>query len=116
DEVLNRQRKVIYAERRKVLEGADLQEQIAGMIDDVLDGYVRSATAEGDASEWDLDKLWTAFKQVYPVSFTVDEFIDENGGLGSITPDLISARVCEDAHEAYERSEEHTSELQSREK
>src|SRR5690606_20195330 len=71
DEVLNRQRKVIYAERRKVLEGADLQEQIAGMIDDVLDGYVRSATAEGDASEWDLDKLWTAFKQVYPVSFTV---------------------------------------------
>jgi len=106
DEVLNRQRKVIYAERRKVLEGADLQEQIAGMIDDVLDGYVRSATAEGDASEWDLDKLWTAFKQVYPVSFTVDEFIDENGGLGSITPDLISARVCEDAHEAYERREE----------
>src|SRR5690606_27827690 len=70
------------------------------------DGYVRSATAEGDASEWDLDKLWTAFKQVYPVSFTVDEFIDENGGLGSITPDLISARVCEDAHEAYERREE----------
>src|SRR5690606_10393071 len=106
DEVLNRQRKVIYAERRKVLEGADLQEQIAGMIDDVLDGYVRSATAEGDASEWDLDKLWTAFKQVYPVSFTVDEFIEENGGLGSITPDLISARVCEDAHEAYERREE----------
>ncbi|MFW5420250.1 preprotein translocase subunit SecA [Nocardiopsis sp. CNT-189] len=106
DEVLNRQRKVIYAERRKVLEGADLQEQIAGMIDDVLDGYVRSATAEGDASDWDLDKLWTAFKQVYPVSFTVDEFIDENGGLGSVTPDLISARVCEDAHEAYERREE----------
>ncbi|WP_017593440.1 preprotein translocase subunit SecA [Nocardiopsis potens] len=106
DEVLNRQRKVIYAERRKVLEGADLQEQIAGMIDDVLDGYVRSATAEGDASDWDLDKLWTAFKQVYPVSFTVDEFIDENGGLGSLTPDLISARVCEDAHEAYERREE----------
>src|SRR5690606_28463702 len=106
DEVLNRQRKVIYAERRKVLEGADLQEQIAGMIDDVLDGYVRSATAEGEASEWDLDKLVTAFKQVYRVSFTVDEFIDENGGLGSITPDLISARVCEDAHEAYERREE----------
>ncbi|WP_017559260.1 preprotein translocase subunit SecA [Nocardiopsis baichengensis] len=106
DEVLNRQRKVIYSERRKVLEGADLQEQIAGMVDDVLDGYVRSATAEGDAGDWDLDKLWNAFKQVFPISFTVDDLIEENGGLGSLTPDLISERVREDAHAAYTRREE----------
>ncbi|WP_017538503.1 preprotein translocase subunit SecA [Nocardiopsis halophila] len=106
DEVLNRQRKVIYSERRKVLEGADLQEQIAGMVDDVLDGYVRSATAEGDAGDWDLDRLWNAFKQVFPISFTVDDLIEENGGLGSLTPDLISERVREDAHAAYTRREE----------
>ncbi|MFO7401288.1 MAG: preprotein translocase subunit SecA, partial [Actinomycetales bacterium] len=40
DEVLNQQRKVIYAERRKVLEGADLREQVRGFIRDVISGYV----------------------------------------------------------------------------
>ena len=40
DDVLNRQREVIYAERRKVLEGADLHEQIRHFIDDVIKGYV----------------------------------------------------------------------------
>ncbi|MDA0567271.1 preprotein translocase subunit SecA [Streptomonospora sp. S1-112] len=107
DEVLNRQRKVIYAERRKVLEGADLKDQALGMVDDVLDGYVRAATAEGDPGDWDFDKLWTAFKQVYPVSFTIDELIEENGGeLANLTPDLIAERVLEDAHTAYEAREE----------
>ncbi len=45
DEVLNRQRKVIYAERRKVLEGQDLHEQIQGMIDEVVAGYSRAPPA-----------------------------------------------------------------------
>ncbi|GAA3759827.1 preprotein translocase subunit SecA [Spinactinospora alkalitolerans] len=107
DEVLNRQRKVIYAERGKVLEGADLKEQVESMIDDVLDSYVRVATAEGDPEDWDLDKLWKAFKQVYPIDFTADELIEENGGeLSSLTPELIGHRVREDAHAAYERREE----------
>ena len=46
DDVLNRQREVIYAERRRVLEGEDLHEQIRHFIDDVVDGYVAAATAE----------------------------------------------------------------------
>src|SRR6185312_3924036 len=58
DEVLNRQRTVIYAERRRVLEGADLHEQIERMINEVAAGYVTAATAEGFPEEWDLDKLW----------------------------------------------------------
>ncbi|GAB3208748.1 preprotein translocase subunit SecA [Marinactinospora thermotolerans] len=107
DEVLNRQRKVVYAERRKVLEGADLREQVQSMIDDVLESYVRIATAEGEPDDWDLDKLWKAFKQVYPIGFTVDELIEENGGeVSALTPDLILHRVQEDAHEAYERREQ----------
>ena len=40
DDVMNRQREVIYGERRAVLEGADLHEQIRDMIDDVVEGYV----------------------------------------------------------------------------
>ena len=70
DDVLNRQRKVIYGERRKVLEGADLHEQIREMVDEVTAGYVAGATGEGYPEEWDLDKLWQAFRQLYPVSIS----------------------------------------------
>ena len=105
DEVLNQQRKVIYAERRKVLEGQDLREQMVDMLEEVLRGYVAEETAEGDASDWDLDKLWRAFRQVYPVSFSVDEFIEENGGLHALTSGLIADRIVEDAQEAYETRE-----------
>src|SRR5919106_1153665 len=56
DDVMNRQRQVIYAERRAVLEGADLHEQVRGMIDDVIEGYVTAAT-DGFPEEWDLEAL-----------------------------------------------------------
>ncbi|GHD18273.1 preprotein translocase subunit SecA [Nocardiopsis kunsanensis] len=105
DEVLNRQRKVIYAERRKVLEGQDLRDQMMEMLEEVLRGYVSGETAQGDSVEWDLDRLWRAFKQIYPISFTVDEFIDENGGLENITGRVIADRVVEDAQAAYEARE-----------
>src|SRR4051794_27884022 len=76
DEVLNRQRTVIYDERRRVLEGADLQDQVDHMITDVVGGYVEGATSEGYPEDWDLDQLWTALRSLYPVSVTVDEVIE----------------------------------------
>ncbi len=80
DDVLNRQRQVIYAERRKVLEGADLHEQIREMIDEVITGYVAGATSEGFPEEWDLDTLWTALRQLYRPSMTIDDAVEEVGG------------------------------------
>ena len=80
DDVMNRQRKVVYSERRSVLEGADLEPQISGMIDDVVEGYVKGATADGFPEEWDLDKLWRALKQLYPVGIAVTDVVEEAGG------------------------------------
>ena len=40
DDVLNRQRTVIYEERRRVLEGEDLQEQLRHFVNDVIEGYI----------------------------------------------------------------------------
>src|SRR5579872_230968 len=80
DDVLNRQRKVIYGERRKVLEGADLHEQIRQMVDEVVAGYVAGATADGYPEEWDLDKLWRAFHQLFPIGISVDDVVEEAGG------------------------------------
>jgi preprotein translocase subunit SecA len=107
DDVMNRQRKVVYDERRQVLEGADLQPQIDGMIDDVVDEYVGGATAEGFPEEWDLDKLWRALKQLFPVSITVADLVEEAGGeRAHLTREQIAAAVKEDAHAAYARREQ----------
>ncbi|WP_169982838.1 preprotein translocase subunit SecA [Microbispora sp. H10836] len=107
DEVMNRQRTVIYAERRRVLEGADLHEQVRGFVTDVIDDYVKGATAEGFAEEWDLEKLWKAFGQLYPISFTVDELIERIGGdREDLSAELIAEKVKEDALAAYDRREE----------
>jgi preprotein translocase subunit SecA len=106
DEVLNRQRKVIYAERRRVLEGADLHEQIERMIDEVVAGYVTAATADGFPEEWDLDKLWKAFKQLYPISISSEDLIEESGGREGLTAELLTERIAEDAQAAYVRREE----------
>jgi preprotein translocase subunit SecA len=107
DDVMNRQRHVVYDERRRVLEGADLKPQIQGMLDEVVAGYVAGATAEGFPEEWDLDQLWRAFRQLYPGGMTVDQMIDRAGGdRARLSADLISELVQEDALAAYERREQ----------
>src|SRR6202012_3584642 len=106
DDVLNRQRTVIYAERRKVLEGADLHEQIRSMIDEVIASYVTVATADGYPEEWDLDKLWRAFKQLFPVTLSQDAVIEEAGGdKAGLTADLLTEMAQENAQEASARRE-----------
>jgi preprotein translocase subunit SecA len=107
DEVLNRQRTVIYDERRRVLEGADLQEQVEHMITDVVTGYVEGATSEGYPEDWDLDQLWTALRSLYPISVTVDEVIEEVGGdRNALSTEQLTELLVEDAHAAYEAREE----------
>jgi preprotein translocase subunit SecA len=106
DDVLNRQREVIYTERRRVLEGEDLHEQVRHFIDDVVTGYVTEATAEGFAEEWDLEQLWTALGALYPVGITIDELIEEAGGREGLTADMLLTELRSDAQVAYDRREE----------
>jgi preprotein translocase subunit SecA len=105
DDVLNRQREVIYGERLRVLEGEDLHEQIRHFINDVVTGYVDSATAEGFVDDWDLEKLWTALKTLYPVSITIAEVEEAAGGHGSITAEMLREELTSDAHHAYDARE-----------
>jgi preprotein translocase subunit SecA len=105
DDVLNRQRQVIYGERRKVLEGADLREQIFAFIDDTVTGYVTAATADGFPEEWDLDTLWAAMGNLYPVSVTVAELEASSGGRDGLSSDYLVAEFVADAHAQYEERE-----------
>jgi preprotein translocase subunit SecA len=105
DDVLNRQRTVIYDERRRVLEGEDLHEQIRHFVNDVIDGYVAAETAEGFPDDWDYDRLWSALKTLYPVSITPDDVAELAGGRSGITADLLREQITSDAHHAYDARE-----------
>jgi preprotein translocase subunit SecA len=107
DEVLNKQRTVIYGERRKVLDGADLSDQIRDMVAEVVRGYIEGATASGYAEEWDLDQLWSALKTLYPISLSADEAIDQAGGHKSdLTREFLIEELTADAQAAYDAREE----------
>ncbi len=103
DDVLNRQRQVIYAERRRVLEGEDISDQIRGFLDDTVAAYVEAETGENAGDEWDLDRLWTALRTLYPVSLDIDE-LDESSG-GALTQEFLTAELQADAEAAYDRRE-----------
>ncbi|MGW7007740.1 preprotein translocase subunit SecA [Streptomyces sp. NPDC054933] len=105
DEVLNRQREVIYAERRRVLEGEDLREQILHFMDDTVDDYIKAETSEGFAEEWDLEKLWGAFAQLYPVTVTIEELDEAAGDRAGVTAEFISEMIEDDIHKQYEARE-----------
>jgi len=107
DEVMNKQRTVVYDERRRVLEGADLTEQIRPMITDVVTSYVEGATASGYPEEWELDQLWTALKTLYPISLTIDEAIEQAGGeKADLTREFLVEELVADAQAAYDQREE----------
>ncbi|HEX6248415.1 MAG TPA: preprotein translocase subunit SecA [Nocardioidaceae bacterium] len=105
DDVMNRQRQVIYAERRAVLEGADLRDQVRGMIDDVVTGYVAGAT-EGIPAEWDLEALWSALKTLYPVSLDLSAVEEEAGGRDGLSREGLTEDLKADAQSAYAAREE----------
>jgi preprotein translocase subunit SecA len=107
DEVLNRQRTVIYDERRRVLDGADLQDQVQHMITDVVTSYVEGATAEGYPEDWDLDQLWTALRSLYPISVTEADVVAEAGGDRSgLSAEQLTQLLVDDAQAAYEARED----------
>jgi preprotein translocase subunit SecA len=116
DDVLNRQRLVIYDERRRVLQGENIEEQVHDFINDTVSGYVNSVTSEGYPESWDLEKMWDALKQLYPVKVSLEEIVDESGGdIGGLSADLLNAVLVEDAESAYNAREEELGEEVARE-
>ena len=108
DEVMNEQRKVIYRERREILESADIAANIQAMIDETITAYVRGATMNGYVEDWDLESLWHALETLYGPSMTVEELIDgtQFGAAGELSADDLLEAVLLDAHTQYEQLEE----------
>ncbi|AIG63785.1 preprotein translocase subunit SecA [Corynebacterium atypicum] len=113
DEVLNEQRKVIYGERHKVLEAADLGDNIRRMINDTVSAYVEGATASGFVEDWDLDALWNALESLYGPAKGYQELIDgtEYGPAGELTAEQLREAVIDDVNAQYDALEETVNEL-----
>lgn len=115
DDVLNRQREAIYKDRGRILQGDDLKEQISGFVDEVLTSIIDARVSEGHAEDWDFEDLWSALKQVYPISITVDDLAEDAGDRTKITRDQIVKEVLADAHVVYDEREESVGEESMRE-
>jgi len=114
DDVLNRQRTVIYDERRRVLDGADLEDQVANFREEVIDAYVAQATT-GPVEEWQVDELFEALGKIYSPSITPDDLAEELGGLGNLTKNRLNQEIQSDIALFYSQREEELGEDATRE-
>ncbi|MDD7945058.1 preprotein translocase subunit SecA [Microbacterium sp. NE2HP2] len=106
DDVLNRQREAIYADRRQVLHGDDLSERVQHFIEDAISAVIDDHTSSGHTESWDFDALWTELKTLYPVGVTIDEVVAEAGNKGRITAEVLKRELLSDAKIAYQNREE----------
>ena len=108
DEVMNEQRKVIYAERREILEGRDVANQVESMIEETVAAYVAGATADGYVEDWDLDELWNALNGLYGPTMTWESLLEgsEFGEPGELPADELRDALIEDALAQYKELEE----------
>jgi preprotein translocase subunit SecA len=103
DDVMNRQRMVIYEQRREVLEGEDISPKVRQWIDEVIGRTVSDFTREEYAEEWDLEALVKQMGTLYDTEVTVDELRED---LGEITRESLVEEFQEDAQDAYSAKEE----------
>ncbi len=105
DDVMNEQRTAVYAERRRILEGEDVEDQIESFIDFVVDDVVTSH-AQGSPDEWDMHAMWTDVKGIYKVSFTPEELADAHGGIDGLSRQVLRTELREDVRAVYEERED----------
>jgi preprotein translocase subunit SecA len=98
DEVMNEQRKVIYAKRMRVIDGEDLRSHLLEVLDSALSDVVESYCPE-DVEDWNLDGLLAEAKLYYPSKFTVGDLSE------AVAREQIHESLLAEATEYYEQRE-----------
>jgi preprotein translocase subunit SecA len=107
DDVMNVQRQVIYAQRRQVLEGEDMSEDVQTWIREVVAAVVDEYAQGEYVEEWDIDGLVAAMEQLYQTEITVEELRDEVG----LDRDAMVDEFVEDALDEYKAKDEDLEQL-----
>ena len=107
DDVMNEQRKQVYATRREILEGGDLREILVdgsedqpGWIEQVIEAAVAAHTESEFGEDWDWEGMWVALHSLYPMRIGLDEIDREK-----ITREDLLDRIFDDAAGFYEERE-----------
>src|SRR5579884_3692325 len=100
DNVLNKHREIIYGERRKILEKADLKENILDMIRQELNELVDNYTSAPHAEDWDFEALAMSLRGILPPSPAYAP-----PALQGLSREEIRERVLDFAENAYEEKE-----------
>jgi preprotein translocase subunit SecA len=103
DDVMNTQRMVIYEQRRRVLEGEDLSDEVREWIREAVESTVTQFTDAEFAEEWDLEGLVTAMESLYGSDITVAELYEE---INVTDRESLIEEFVDDALETYDEREE----------
>jgi preprotein translocase subunit SecA len=100
DDVVNKQREVIYCERRKVLSGADLKKNILDMVNKEIDNFITQHIGSRTNDEWDIPGLIRDLNTIFPLpkEITADS-------LAQLNPGPIKEKLMEYTYQAYEQKE-----------
>ena len=104
DDVLNRHRGRIYEQRRQVLDGDDMSEQVKLWIDDLIEDTVNMFTEGAYSEEWDIEALTNAVAAIYPTEITAQELREDLGA--DVTREALVEEFQTDARDEYEAKEE----------
>ena len=102
DDVMNTQRQVIYEQRRRVLDGEDLSEDVRDWVREVVEANVANATDSEFPEEWDLDALVQQMQALYGTDMTAEELREEV----ELDRDALIEEFVDDALETYEEKEQ----------
>ena len=103
DDVMNTQRMVIYEQRRSVLEGHDLSDEVREWIKETVETSVAQFTDSDFAEDWDLDGLVTSMQSLYGTDITASELREE---INVADREALTEEFVEDALESYEEREQ----------
>jgi len=103
DDVMNTQRMVIYEQRRRVLEGEDLSEDVREWIRETVEASVTQLTDAEFPEEWDLEGIVTNMQSLYGTDITADELREE---VDVTSRDALAEEFVDDALETYEAREQ----------
>ena len=102
DQINNEQREIIYAERRKVLDGNDMRDDIIGMIDEQVEKCVNIVIGDDQlSSDWNLEELKEILLPMIPMELSVFEQVCSEAS----KKDVLIQRLKEEAIHLYESKE-----------
>ncbi len=114
DDVMNEQRTVVYDERRRILEGEDIDPMVRGFLGYVVED-IAGSHALGDVDDWDLDGLWKELRTFYHPGFEPDELVEEVGGKMRLDRGVLVAELKTDIETNFEDREAEVGEETMRE-